>query len=115
MLMTMQMDFGGCARPCFCRMHSVSCKKSVQKRAHEWRSPEVLVRVEDDVVTVRPIAGTRKRGANEAEDQALEKDLLADPKEIAEHLMLISPKAYKRAEVKEFTKFFAPRYATIFK
>jgi anthranilate synthase component 1 len=52
-------------------------------------SPEILVRLEDGRVTVRPIAGTRKRGANEAEDQTLEKDLLADPKEIAEHLMLI--------------------------
>jgi anthranilate synthase component 1 len=52
-------------------------------------SPEILARVEDGVVTVRPIAGTRKRGANEAEDLALEKDLLEDPKELAEHLMLI--------------------------
>jgi anthranilate synthase component 1 len=52
-------------------------------------SPEILVRLEDGTVTVRPIAGTRKRGANEAEDQALEQDLLADPKELAEHLMLI--------------------------
>ncbi len=52
-------------------------------------SPEILVRLEDDVVTVRPIAGTRPRGANEAEDKALEEELLADPKELAEHLMLI--------------------------
>jgi len=52
-------------------------------------SPEILVRLEDDEVTVRPIAGTRPRGASEAEDIALEKDLLADPKELAEHLMLI--------------------------
>jgi anthranilate synthase component 1 len=52
-------------------------------------SPEILARVEDGLVTVRPIAGTRKRGKNEAEDIALEKDLLADPKELAEHLMLI--------------------------
>lgn len=52
-------------------------------------SPEILVRVEDHAVTVRPIAGTRKRGASEDEDLALEKDLLADPKELAEHLMLI--------------------------
>src|SRR6185503_10078594 len=52
-------------------------------------SPEPLVRVEDGMVTVRPIAGTRKRGANEAEDLANERELLADPKEIAEHLMLI--------------------------
>ncbi|MHB0774456.1 anthranilate synthase component I [Halomonas sp. WWR20] len=52
-------------------------------------SPEILTRLENGEVTVRPIAGTRKRGHNEAEDQALEADLLADPKEIAEHLMLI--------------------------
>ncbi|MBS3803986.1 MAG: anthranilate synthase component I [Oleiphilaceae bacterium] len=52
-------------------------------------SPEILARVEDDEVTVRPIAGTRKRGATEAQDRALEAELLADPKEIAEHLMLI--------------------------
>jgi anthranilate synthase component 1 len=52
-------------------------------------SPEPLVRVEDGTVTVRPIAGTRKRGATPAEDLRNEQDLLADPKEIAEHLMLI--------------------------
>lgn len=52
-------------------------------------SPEILVRLEDDVVTVRPIAGTRPRGKTEAEDLALEKELLQDPKELAEHLMLI--------------------------
>lgn len=52
-------------------------------------SPEILTRVEQGVVTVRPIAGTRRRGASEEEDQALEADLLADPKELAEHLMLI--------------------------
>jgi len=52
-------------------------------------SPEILVRVEDGDVTVRPIAGTRKRGATQAEDQRLEAELLADDKERAEHLMLI--------------------------
>jgi anthranilate synthase component 1 len=52
-------------------------------------SPEILVRLEDGMVTVRPIAGTRPRGKTEAEDKALEQDLLSDPKEIAEHLMLI--------------------------
>jgi len=52
-------------------------------------SPEILVRLEDGLVTVRPIAGTRPRGATEAEDQALEKELLADPKERAEHIMLV--------------------------
>ncbi|UYZ84555.1 anthranilate synthase component I [Entomomonas sp. E2T0] len=52
-------------------------------------SPEVLVRVEDELITVRPIAGTRPRGKTVEEDVALEKDLLSDAKEIAEHLMLI--------------------------
>ncbi|MFP4244581.1 MAG: anthranilate synthase component I family protein, partial [Ectothiorhodospira sp.] len=52
-------------------------------------SPEILVRLEDDIVTVRPIAGTRPRGGDEAADLALERELLADPKELAEHLMLI--------------------------
>ena len=52
-------------------------------------SPEILTRIEHGAVTVRPLAGTRKRGRTDAEDQALEEELLADPKEIAEHLMLI--------------------------
>lgn len=52
-------------------------------------SPEILVRMEDQEVTVRPIAGTRPRGKNEEEDIVLEQDLLSDPKELAEHLMLI--------------------------
>jgi anthranilate synthase component 1 len=52
-------------------------------------SPEILVRLEDEVVTVRPIAGTRPRGGDEEEDLELERELLADPKECAEHLMLI--------------------------
>ncbi|TNF98191.1 MAG: anthranilate synthase component I, partial [Gammaproteobacteria bacterium] len=52
-------------------------------------SPEILTRVEDGIVTVRPIAGTRPRGKDEADDKVLEKDLLSDPKELAEHLMLI--------------------------
>jgi anthranilate synthase component 1 len=52
-------------------------------------SPEILARLQGGVVTVRPIAGTRPRGKTQAEDQALEAELLADPKERAEHLMLI--------------------------
>jgi anthranilate synthase component 1 len=52
-------------------------------------SPEILVRVEDGEVTIRPLAGTRKRGKDEAEDRALAEELLADPKERAEHIMLI--------------------------
>lgn len=52
-------------------------------------SPEILVRLRDNTVTIRPIAGTRKRGKDAAEDKALMEDLLADPKERAEHLMLL--------------------------
>ncbi len=52
-------------------------------------SPEILVRVRDNKVTIRPIAGTRPRGETPAEDEALAADLLADPKELAEHLMLL--------------------------
>jgi len=52
-------------------------------------SPEILARLEDGEVTVRPIAGTRKRGITEEQDLAMERELLDDPKEIAEHVMLI--------------------------
>jgi anthranilate synthase component 1 len=52
-------------------------------------SPEILVRLRDGQVTVRPLAGTRKRGATPAEDTALAEELLSDPKELAEHLMLL--------------------------
>ena len=52
-------------------------------------SPEILVRLRDGTVTIRPIAGTRKRGETEAEDLALEQELLNDPKERSEHLMLL--------------------------
>ncbi len=52
-------------------------------------SPELMVRLRDGTVTIRPLAGTRRRGATHEEDQALEAELLADPKERAEHLMLL--------------------------
>lgn len=52
-------------------------------------SPEILVRLEDEKITLRPIAGTRKRGRTEEEDLALEKELLSDEKERAEHIMLV--------------------------
>ncbi len=52
-------------------------------------SPEILVRKRGDTITIRPIAGTRPRGATPAEDKSLEEELLADPKERAEHLMLV--------------------------
>jgi len=52
-------------------------------------SPEIMCRVENGIVTNRPLAGTRRRGETEEEDQALERDLLSDPKERAEHIMLV--------------------------
>ena len=65
-------------------------------------SPEVHVRVTDGLVEIRPIAGTRRRGETEAEDLALEQDLLADPKERAEHLMLVD---LARNDVGRIAKF----------
>lgn len=62
-------------------------------------SPEIMVRVQDDVVTIRPLAGTRKRGKTDAEDQALIADLLADQKELAEHLMLVDLSRHDVARV----------------
>ena len=58
-------------------------------RALVGSSPETLIKLEDGEVTLRPIAGTRKRGATPAEDAALEAELRADPKENAEHVMLV--------------------------
>ncbi len=52
-------------------------------------SPEIMVRVEEGEVTIRPLAGTRPRGKDDAEDKALAEELLADPKEVAEHVMLV--------------------------
>ncbi len=82
-------------------------------------SPEILVRLEDDTVTVRPIAGTRPRGATVEEDQALEKELLADPKELAEHLMLIdlgrndAGRVAKIGSVKLTDKMIIERYSHV--
>jgi len=82
-------------------------------------SPEILARVENGKITVRPLAGTRKRGATEAEDQALEEELLADAKEIAEHLMLIdlsrndSGRVSKIGSVTVPNKMFVERYSHV--
>lgn len=82
-------------------------------------SPEILVRLEDGQVTVRPIAGTRPRGENEAADVKLEKELLADPKELAEHLMLIdlgrndAGRVSKTATVKLTEKMQVERYSHV--
>ena len=82
-------------------------------------SPEILVRLEDNEITVRPIAGTRPRGKDDAEDLALEKDLLADPKELAEHLMLIdlgrndAGRVSKIGTVKVTDKMIVERYSHV--
>lgn len=65
-------------------------------------SPEALVRVRDGIVTSRPIAGTRRRGANEAEDTRLAEELRADPKERAEHVMLVDLARNDIGRVAEF-------------
>ena len=82
-------------------------------------SPEILVRVRDGEVTIRPIAGTRKRGATPAEDQALADELLADPKERAEHLMLLDlgrndvGRVAKLGTVKVTDQYFIERYSHV--
>jgi anthranilate synthase component 1 len=82
-------------------------------------SPEMLVRVHDGVVEYRPIAGSRPRGANEAEDRALEADLRADAKEIAEHVMLVDLGRNDVGRVSEFGSvqvkdlMFVERYSHI--
>jgi anthranilate synthase component I len=82
-------------------------------------SPEILVNVAGDVVTIRPIAGTRPRGATPHEDKALEDELLADPKERAEHLMLLDlgrNDVGRVAEIGSVTvtdQFFVERYSHV--
>lgn len=82
-------------------------------------SPEILAQVEDGKVVNRPLAGTRPRGNDEAEDLALERELLADPKELAEHLMLIDlgrndiGRVCKIGSVKVTEQFQIERYAHI--
>ena len=82
-------------------------------------SPEILARVESGKITVRPLAGTRKRGSTDLEDLALEKELLADAKEIAEHLMLIdlsrndSGRVSKIGSVHVTRKMFVERYSHV--
>jgi anthranilate synthase component 1 len=82
-------------------------------------SPEILVKVSGDVVTIRPIAGTRPRGATPHEDKALEVELLADPKERAEHLMLLDlgrNDVGRVAEIGSVTvtdQFFVERYSHV--
>ncbi len=82
-------------------------------------SPEILARVEGDTVTVRPIAGTRPRGKTPQHDKELEQELLADPKELAEHLMLIDlgrndiGRVAERGTVKLTEKMVIERYSHV--
>jgi len=82
-------------------------------------SPEILVRLEEGHIELRPIAGTRKRGATPEEDQALERELLADPKERAEHLMLVDlgrndvGRVAQTGAVKVTGSFFIERYSHV--
>ncbi len=82
-------------------------------------SPEVLVKVRDGIVTIRPIAGTRPRGKTEEEDKALEAELMADPKELAEHLMLLDlgrndvGRVAKIGTVRPTSEFKVERYSHV--
>ena len=82
-------------------------------------SPEILVRVRDNIVTIRPIAGTRGRGETETEDRELAEELLADPKERAEHLMLLDlgrndvGRVAKIGSVKVTEQFVIERYSHV--
>ncbi|SMX42556.1 anthranilate synthase component I [Actibacterium lipolyticum] len=82
-------------------------------------SPEILVRLREEEVTIRPIAGTRPRGATPEEDRALEADLLADKKELAEHLMLLDlgrndvGRVAKIGTVKPTEEFIIERYSHV--
>ena len=73
----------------------------------------MLVRLEDDKVEVRPIAGTRKRGQNEEEDRELEKDLLQDKKELAEHIMLVDLGRNDLGRVSEISSVIVDEQFTI--
>lgn len=76
-------------------------------------SPEILVRKEDSIAETRPIAGTRPRGANEYEDDRLSKELLSDPKERAEHIMLVDLGRNDLARVCEPSSVAVPQLMTI--
>ncbi len=82
-------------------------------------SPEILVRVRDGKITIRPIAGTRPRGKTRAEDQALGEDLLGDPKELAEHLMLLDlgrndvGRVAKTGSIEITDQFFLEHYSQV--
>jgi anthranilate synthase component 1 len=82
-------------------------------------SPEILVRVRDNTVTIRPIAGTRPRGETPHDDKAMEEQLLADPKERAEHLMLLDlgrndvGRVARVSSVKVTDQFFVERYSHV--
>jgi anthranilate synthase component I len=76
-------------------------------------SPEILVRVEDGVITLRPLAGTRRRGKTEVEDRALSAELQADPKERAEHVMLVDLGRNDVGRVAEFGSVTLPELLTV--
>lgn len=82
-------------------------------------SPEILVRLEDEEITVRPIAGTRKRGHDAEHDKKMEEELLSDPKELAEHLMLIdlgrndAGRVSQTGTVELTDKMFIERYSHV--
>lgn len=76
-------------------------------------SPEMLLRCEKGLLTTHPIAGTRKRGANERQDRFLEKDLLKDPKEKAEHIMLVDLARNDLGRIAKKKSVTLPRFMTV--
>jgi anthranilate synthase component 1 len=76
-------------------------------------SPELLVRVDEEIVETRPIAGTRPRGKNKQEDEFYEKDLLSDPKELAEHVMLVDLGRNDIGRVCEYSSITLPEFEII--
>jgi len=82
-------------------------------------SPEILVRLRDDVITIRPIAGTRPRGRNKTQDRSYEQELLRDKKEISEHLMLLDlgrndvGRVAKKGSVKVTSSFAVEKYSHV--
>ncbi|MDI6780909.1 MAG: anthranilate synthase component I [bacterium] len=76
-------------------------------------SPELLVRVDEKIVETRPIAGTRPRGKNKEEDEFYEKDLLSDPKELAEHIMLVDLGRNDIGRVCEYSSIILPEFEII--
>ena len=85
----------------------------MKNRAIIGSSPESLVRLENKIAMTRPIAGTRRRGENPKVDEQFEKELLHDPKELAEHVMLVDLGRNDLGRVCEYGSIQLPKFMTI--